>query len=73
MKTEQVNLRLEKDILADIERVAREESLDRAVVIRRLLKESVKRWRLDHALNGYERGQPSMAGPRRKPACLCGS
>ncbi len=60
MRTEQVNLRLEEDILEDLERVAKEESLDRATVIRRLLKESVKRWDLDRALRGYERGELSI-------------
>src|SRR5262249_59303956 len=60
MRTEQVNLRLEEDILSDLERVAKEESLDRATVIRRLLKESVKRWQLDRALRGYERGELSI-------------
>ena len=40
--------------------MAREESLDRATVIRRLLKESVKRWQLERALRGYERGELSI-------------
>jgi TDG/mug DNA glycosylase family protein len=60
MKTEQVNLRLEEDILADVERVARAEALDRATVIRRLLRESLGRWQLNHALRGYERGELSI-------------
>jgi double-stranded uracil-DNA glycosylase len=60
MRTEQVNLRLEEDILADLERVASAEALDRGTVIRRLLKESIRRWQLERALRGYERGELSI-------------
>jgi len=60
MRTEQVNLRLEEDILEDLERVAKAEALDRSTVIRRLLRESVRRWQLEHALRGYERGDLSI-------------
>ncbi len=60
MKTEQINLRLEQDLLAALERVAREESLDRGMVIRRLLRTAIGRWQLDRALNLYQRGEASI-------------
>jgi TDG/mug DNA glycosylase family protein len=60
MKTEQVNLRLEADIVAKVEAIASAESLDRATTIRRLLQDSINRWQLDRALRGYERGEISI-------------
>ncbi len=60
MRTEQVNLRLEEDLLADLEHVAEEEALDRGTVIRRLLRDSVQRWRIEQALREYQRGHLSM-------------
>jgi hypothetical protein len=60
MKTEQVNLRLEEDLLHELERVSEDEALDRGTVIRRLLRDSLKRWHLDRALLGYERGELSI-------------
>lgn len=60
MTTEQINLRLEPDLVAALERVAREESLDRATVIRRLLESSIKRWEIERALRGYQREELSL-------------
>jgi TDG/mug DNA glycosylase family protein len=60
MKTEQVNLRLEAELLAALERVAQAESLDRATVIRRLLESSIRRWDLERALTSYRRGDLSL-------------
>src|SRR6266511_1148251 len=60
MRTEQVNLRLEEDLLTDLEHVAEEEALDRGTVIRRLLRDSVQRWRIEQALREYQRGHLSM-------------
>lgn len=60
MKTEQINLRLEANLLAALERVAREESLDRATVVRRLLESSIQRWELERALRRYQRGEVSI-------------
>jgi TDG/mug DNA glycosylase family protein len=60
MKTEQINIRLEADLLAALERVAREESLERGDVIRRLLERSIERWELDRAIHGYREGDLSL-------------
>jgi TDG/mug DNA glycosylase family protein len=60
MKTEQINIRLEPDLVAALERVAREESLDRGTVIRRLLENSIRRWELERALRGYQREELSL-------------
>ncbi len=60
MKTEQVNIRLEPDLLAALERVAREESLDRGIVIRRLLERSIEQWELERAVREYQSGEMSL-------------
>ena len=60
MKTEQINIRLKSDLAAALDRVAREEALDRATAIRRLLETSIKQWELDHALRGYQTGELSV-------------
>lgn len=60
MKTEQINIRLEPDLVAAVERVAREESLDRGTAIRRLLETSIRRWELERALGGYQREELSL-------------
>ena len=60
MKTEQINIRLTPDLAAALDRVAREEALDRAQTIRRLLKTSLKQWELEHSLRGYQTGELSL-------------
>lgn len=60
MKTEQINIRLEPALVAALERVAREEALDRGTAIRRLLETSIRQWEVAHALEGYQRGQLSL-------------
>jgi len=60
MKTEQVNLRLEVDLIAAIEDAAREESLDRGTMIRKLLIRGLSRRRLDRAMELYQAGEISI-------------
>lgn len=60
MKTEQINIRLRSDLAAALDRVAREEALDRATAIRRLLETSIRQWELEHALRGYQTGEVSV-------------
>lgn len=60
MKTEQINIRLRSDLAAALDRVAREEALDRATAIRRLLETSIQRWELETALRGYQTGEVSI-------------
>ena len=60
MKTEQVNLRLETDLIAALEEAAREESLDRATMIRKLLVRGLSRRRLDRAMELYQLGEISI-------------
>ncbi len=60
MSTEQINIRLDTELVSALERVAREESLDRAVVIRRLLEASLRNWELERVIVGYRRGELSL-------------
>lgn len=60
MKTEQINIRLKSDLAAALDRVAREEALDRATAIRRLLETSIRQWELERALRGYQTGELSI-------------
>jgi double-stranded uracil-DNA glycosylase len=60
MSTEQINIRLDADVVSALERVAREESSDRATVIRRLLEGSLRQWEVDRAVESYRRGEASL-------------
>ena len=57
--TQQLNVRVPESLVREIERIAAEEQQDRTTVARRLLAQGVQRWRLEHALTLYERGQIS--------------
>jgi TDG/mug DNA glycosylase family protein len=60
MSTEQINIRIESDLVSALERVAREESSDRATVIRRLLETSLRQWEVDRAVEAYRRGDLTL-------------
>ncbi|NOT32758.1 MAG: hypothetical protein HOP12_01170 [Candidatus Eisenbacteria bacterium] len=60
MKTVQVNLRLEPSLVRELEDAAREESLERGTLMRKLLIEALREWRLEHALKLYQRGEISL-------------
>jgi TDG/mug DNA glycosylase family protein len=60
VSTQQINIRVDTHLAAALDRVAREESLDRATAIRRLLERSVKSWELEHAILGRQRGELSI-------------
>lgn len=60
MSTRQINMRLEPELVDALEHVAREESLDRSTVVRRFLESSLRTWKHEHALGGYQRGELSI-------------
>jgi TDG/mug DNA glycosylase family protein len=60
MSTQQINIRIDTDLAAALDRVAREESLDRATAIRRLLERSIRGWELEHAVLGVQKGDLSL-------------
>lgn len=60
MKTEQVNLRLEADLISALERAAKEEYLDRGTMIRKLLRMALEQRSVDRALQQYQAGEISI-------------
>lgn len=60
MKTEQITITLDAKLASSLDRIACEESLDRATAIRRLLESSIRQWKLERALAGYRRGELSL-------------
>ncbi len=61
MERPQVNIRLERELLQELDEMAEAESLDRAELARRLLREGLKRERVRHALGRYREGEVSAA------------
>ena len=60
MKTEQVNLRLEVDLVSALERAAEEECMDRGTLMRKLLLGALAERRVDRALHQYQMGEISL-------------
>lgn len=56
----QLNLRLEEELVREIERAAKDESLDRATMVRRLLRHGLAGWRKERAILGYQAGRLSI-------------
>ncbi len=57
----QVNIRLERELLDELDELAAAESVDRAELARRLLREGLKQERVQHALDRYREGEVSAA------------
>ncbi len=59
MDRPQVNIRLERELLEELDDMAEAESLDRAELVRRLVREGMKRERVALALRRYREGEIS--------------
>ena len=59
MDRPQVNIRLERELLEELDEMAEAESLDRAELVRRLVREGMKRERVTLALRRYRDGEVS--------------
>lgn len=55
--TRQLNLRVPESILDELEQIAAEEQVDRTAIVRRLLVDGMRRWRLERALRLHQQGQ----------------
>ena len=55
----QVNVRLERDLVDELDEMARAESLDRTELARRLLRDGLRRERLELAIDRYRAGEVS--------------
>ena len=54
------SVRLPREVLEEIEKLSREEGVDRGTLIRRLLMESLKEYRVRRALELYREGKVSL-------------
>lgn len=54
--------RIPDDLFAEIERISREEHLDKSSVTRRLLATAVREHKLASAIDGYEQGELTLRG-----------
>ena len=54
-----VNLRLDRDVLEELDRASADAGLDRSELVRRLLVDGLRRSRVDHALEAYRDGLAS--------------
>lgn len=57
----QVNIRLERELLAELDEMADAESLDRTELARRLLRDALGRERVDVAVRRYREGEVSVS------------
>ena len=60
MKTVQVNLRLEPELIRHLQAAADAELLERGTMMRKLLIQALSSWRVDHALRRYQAGEISI-------------
>jgi predicted HTH domain antitoxin len=60
MSTEQINIRIDTRLAAALDRVAGEQSLDRATMIRKLLEQSIRTLELEQAVSAVQRGDVSI-------------
>jgi len=57
---ETITTRVPNDIYQDIKRIEEEEKTERAEVIRRLLSDAIKRWKLKKALDMLREGKVTL-------------
>ena len=55
-----VTTRVSSRLVRELERISREERLDRSAAVRRLLEDAVRQWKIEHALRRYARGEVTL-------------
>lgn len=55
-----LSARVNRRLLKDIDFIAKVEMSDRGSVIRKLLREAIKKWRIDYAIKLYQEGKVSL-------------
>jgi predicted HTH domain antitoxin len=60
MSLETITTRVPDEIYQDIKRIEEEEKAERAEVIRRLLSDAIKRWKLERALEMLRKGKATL-------------
>lgn len=57
----QLNLRVPETIIQGLDEIANKEQIDRTALARKMLAEGVQRWRIEHAIASYQRGEITKA------------
>ena len=60
MSSEAVTARLPREMLTEIEKLAKKEQIDRSELIRRLLDAALQQRRIDNALRAYQDGKVTL-------------
>jgi predicted HTH domain antitoxin len=55
-----VTTRVDEELVKIIDRIAKEEGMDRSTVIRRFLLRAVKEWMIEKSLKEYEQGKLTL-------------
>ena len=59
-RTVQLNVRLEADVVHELEKIAAAEALRRSDLVRKYVIEGIRRWKLEHAIGRYQRGEITL-------------
>jgi len=60
-----ITTKVPEEMEKEIARIAKEENLNKATVIRRLLTQAIERWRIERALREYQEGNITIAKAAR--------
>ena len=58
--TEVLSVKIDKERVKLIEKIAREEETDRSTVTRKLLEVGIKKWKMDRSIKLYSEGKVSL-------------
>ncbi|MEM2921814.1 MAG: UPF0175 family protein [Candidatus Bathyarchaeia archaeon] len=58
--TEIVSTRVPEEIAKDLKEIEKEEKMDRAAVVRKLLAKAIQQWKIERALRLYREGKVTL-------------
>jgi len=58
--TEIISTRVPEDIAKDLKEIEKEEKIDRATIVRRLLVRAIEQWKIEKALRLYREGKVTL-------------
>ncbi len=60
-RTVPMNVRLERSLAEEVDRIAQIEALRRTDLLRKWILEGMRRWKIEHAIQRYTQGEISLA------------
>lgn len=57
---ESVGIRMDEELLNNLNELSREENMDRSTLVRKLLRKGLKEWKKDQAAERYRRGEITL-------------